>query len=76
MTMRVKEQRESGWEKLHQYMGFMEHTQKDVLILSMDNLHVIKWYVDASFVVHPYFRSYSGVVIMMEWGAMASLCSK
>ena len=32
----------------------------DKLILSADDLHVIKWYVDSSFAVHPDFKSHTG----------------
>ena len=58
MMTRVKEPRESDWEKLLHYMRFMKHTKDAVLTLSADNLHVIKWYVDASFAVHPDSRSH------------------
>ena len=36
------------------------------MTLSIDDMRVIKWYVDASFVVHPNFKIYTGCIIM--WG--------
>ena len=40
---------------------------KDVLVLCADDLSVVKWYVDASFAVHPDFKSHTGVA--MTYGA-------
>ena len=34
--------------------------REDKLILSADDLHIIKWFVDASFAVHPDFKSHTG----------------
>ena len=48
-----------------------------VLTLSADNLHTIKWYVDASFAVHPDFRSHTGAVMKMgKHGAVISMSAK
>ena len=33
------------------------------LTLSANNLHCIKWYVDASFAVHPDFKSHTGATM-------------
>ena len=41
-------------------MKYLNGTQNDTLILSTDDLHVIKWYVDAAFAVHPDFKSHTG----------------
>ena len=48
----------------------------DMLTLSADNLHVIKWYVDAAFAVHPDFWSHTGGVMTMGRGAIQSLSKK
>ena len=42
MATRVKEPKESDWEILLHYMRFLDCTQSNVLMLSADNLHVIK----------------------------------
>jgi len=48
-----------------------------VLTLSADNLHTIKWYVDASFAVHPDFRSHTGAMMKMgKDGAVISMSAK
>lgn len=57
-------------------MQYVKRTWKDVLTLSADSLNVVKWYVDASFAVHPDFRSHTGSVMTMGEGAMQSTSSK
>ena len=44
-------------------MRYLNGTRNDKLILSADDIHMIKWYVDASFAVHPDFRSHTGSVM-------------
>ena len=39
------------------YINGIKHKK---LILSADDLHVIKWYVDIAFAVHPDFKSHTG----------------
>ena len=36
------------------------------MTLSIDDMRVIKWYVDASFSVNPFLKSYTGCIMM--WG--------
>jgi hypothetical protein len=64
------------WRKLVHYMKFVKGTADDVLTLSADNLSVIKWWVDASFAVHPDFKSHTGAVMKMGKGAILSVCMK
>ena len=53
-------------------MKFLNGTQDDVLTLRVDDLRVVHWYVDASFAVHPDFKSHSGGVMTMGQGAIMS----
>ena len=46
------------------------------MILSADNLYVIKWYVDSSFVVHPDFCSHTGVIMTYGRGSLQSMSKK
>lgn len=48
------------WEKLLHLLKYCNGTRKDKLILSADDLHVIKWFVDSSFAVHADFKSHTG----------------
>ena len=46
------------------------------MTLSADNIHVIKWYVDASFAVHPDFKSHTGAVMTYGEGAIQAISNK
>eukprot|EP00980_Cylindrotheca_fusiformis_P024000 scaffold11319_cov78-Cylindrotheca_fusiformis.AAC.5 len=70
LCTRVTEPNESDWQKLLRLMKYLNGTKKDHLTLSINNLRVIKWYVDASFAVHPDFKSHSGGVMSMGGGAL------
>ena len=70
LTTRVRNPSVDDWNKLIRYMQYVKRTWKDVLTLSADSLNVIKWYVDASFAVHPDFRSHTGLVMTFGEGAV------
>ena len=53
LRTRVKAPKDSNWDKL--VCVTCNGTCKDILILSADDLHELKWWVDAAFVVHPDF---------------------
>ena len=72
LCTRVAAPNEDDWSKLVRLLKYCNGTRKDLLILSADDLQVIKWYVDASFAVHPDFKSHSGGVMTMGSGAIQS----
>jgi hypothetical protein len=57
-------------------LKYINGTRKDKLILSADNLHVIKWYVDCAFAVHPDFKSHTGGSMTYGHGAPMSMSRK
>ena len=57
-------------------MQYVKRTWQGILTLSADDLHVIKWYVDASFAVHPDFKSHTRAVMTMGEGMIQTICSK
>jgi hypothetical protein len=76
LCTRVKEPTESDWQKLIQLLEFLNATRDEELTLAADNLTVIKWYVDASFAVHPDFKSHTGGVMTFGQGAVQSISRK
>jgi hypothetical protein len=68
LCTRVKGPNEADWQKLLRLMKYLNGTKKLQLILSAGNLHCIKWYVDASFAVHPDFKSHTGAAMNFEDG--------
>ena len=60
LCTRVSSPNGSDWKKLNRLLRYINGTRNDKLILSADDLHVIKWYVDSAFAVHPDFKSHTG----------------
>ena len=76
LCTRVREPTEADAQKLLRMMKYLNGTKKLVLTISADSLSVVKWYVDASFAVHPDFKSHTGAVMTMGKGAVQSLSRK
>ena len=72
LCTRVKAPNQDDWDKLVRLMLFLHTTKLDCLILTVDDLHVIKWWIDVSFAVHPDFKSHTGAVMSMGSGALIS----
>jgi hypothetical protein len=76
LCTRVKGPTTDDDKKLLRLMKYLNRTKKDKLILSADDLHVIKWYFDASFAVHPDFKSHTGAVATLGKGAPYTMSRK
>ena len=57
-------------------MKYLNGTRKYHLTLSIDNIGIIKWFVHASYAVHPDFKSHSGGSMTMGTGAIISSSMK
>ena len=76
MCTRVKSPNQDDWNKLVRLMRYCNGTRQEKLILSADDLHVIKWYVDSSFAVHSDYKSHTGAVMSYGGGAIQSISRK
>ena len=76
LASRVQQPVQGDWNKIVRLMRYLHSTQGWHLTLSADNLRVLKWYIDASFAVHPDFKSHTGAVLTMGGGAMQALTRK
>jgi len=72
----VKEPDDSDWAKLVHLMKYLNGTKEKKLILSTDDLRIVKWYVDAAFTVHPDFKSHTGGAMMFGKGAVQNISRK
>ena len=63
LSTRVKEPNETNYQKLARMIKYLNGTKKNCLTLSVDNLKVIKWYMETRFVVRPYFNSRTEAII-------------
>ena len=76
LCTRVQDPNEDDWEKLVRVLKYCNATRGDVLFLWADDLHVIKWFVDAAFAVHPDFKSHTGGGMTMGGSVPQSICRK
>jgi len=76
LCTRVRAPTQDDWCKLVRLLKYLNGTKADKLTLSADDLHVVKWYVDASFAVHPDFKSHTGGMMMFGSGAVQSISRK
>jgi hypothetical protein len=60
LTTRVREPDKDDWTKLVHLMRYIRGTRTMPLILSANGSGILKWWVDASFAVHPNMRDHSG----------------
>ncbi len=73
---RVKSPNKDDWGKLKRVLKYLNGTKYLKLRLSMENLGMLKWYVDGSHNVHPDCRGNGGVLFSMEKGATTSYSRK
>jgi hypothetical protein len=68
LTTRVRAPDKDDWKKLVHLMCYIRGSRKMPLILSANGSHILKWWVDASFAVHPNMRGHSGGCLSMGRG--------
>jgi hypothetical protein len=76
LCTRVKSPNQDDWKKLNRLLKYLNGTREDKLILSADDPHVIKWFVDSAFAVHPDFKSHTGATMSYGGGAPQSISRK
>jgi hypothetical protein len=60
LTTRVRESYKENWNKLVHLMRYIRVTHTMLMILSANGSGILKWWVDASFAVHPKMFGHSG----------------
>jgi hypothetical protein len=68
LTTRVRQPDQDDWGKLSHLMKYLGGTRELPLILGSDGTGVVKWYVDASFAVHPNMRGHTGGAVTLGRG--------
>jgi hypothetical protein len=76
LCTRVKDPNQADWEKLMRVMKYLNGTREEKITLSASDLRVVKWYVDASFAVHPDFKSHTSAMMTLGKGTMQSIARK
>ena len=76
LCTRVQASTSKDWNKLKRLLLFLKTTQEEVLTLSADNTHIIKWEVDASYAIHPDMKGHTRATMTIGKGAVTSLSNK
>jgi len=76
LSSRVREPKESDWSAIVRFMRYLHSTKFWHKTLSAEDLKVMKWWIDASFAVHPDFKSHTGSVMSMGSGAAQVMSRK
>jgi hypothetical protein len=67
---------EDDWKKLTRSIRYLRESKDLYLTLEVDDGNVIKWWIDASFAVHPDMRSHTGGTMSLGKGSVYSLSHK
>jgi hypothetical protein len=73
---RVKSPNKDAWEKLKRVLKYLNGTKYLKLRLSVENLGMLKWYVDGSQNVHPDCRGHGEALFSTRKGATMSYSRK
>jgi hypothetical protein len=76
LCTRVKAPDTDDYKKLARLVKYLRGTVDMPLTLEADDTHLIKWWVDASFAVHPDMKSHTGGTMMMGKGAIHCTSTK
>ena len=76
LCTRVKAPDTDDYKKLARVIRYLRATADMPLTLEAENLQIVKWWVDASFAVHPDMKSHTGGVISFGLGGIVCKSSK
>ena len=72
LCTRINNNNKGVWNKLLQFLLYVNRMRKEKLILSVNYLHVMKFYVDYGFYVHVDLKSCIGGIITYKRGSPVS----
>ena len=76
LTTRVKKPFEDDWGKLRRLLKYLKGTKYMKLTLQVDDLSMVKWWVDSSHLTHWDCRGHTGYMMTLGKGAAISGSSK
>jgi Reverse transcriptase (RNA-dependent DNA polymerase) len=76
LTTRVSSPDVDDLGKLKRVMRYLRDTKDLALTLEADGDGVLRWWVDASFAIHPNMRSHTGAVLSLGKGAVYGMSNK
>ena len=76
LCTRVKASDEDDYKKLARVMKYLRGTVDMPLTLETDDIHVVKWWVDASYAVHQDMKSHTGGTMSLGKGGIYSTSTR
>ena len=76
LCTRVQSPDKDDWKKLGRCLTFLRDTKHEPLTLSADGSWTIRWWVDASYAVHPDMKSHTGATMSLGQGCVYSMSTK
>jgi hypothetical protein len=76
LCTRVKAPDEDDRKKLRRCIQYLRGSLDIILTLEADNLHVVEWWVDASYAVHPDMKSHTGATMTLGKGLVYSASTR
>lgn len=76
LCTRVQSADEDDWKKLDKVLRYLRGTLDRSLHLEAESLHIFKWWVDASYAVHPDMRSHIGTSMSLGRGVAFGMSSR
>ena len=76
LATKVWEPTEQDWATLVRLMVYLHDTKSLMLHLIADEFGTVYWLIDASFAVHPDYKSHTGAIMSIGKGAVSSLSTK
>lgn len=70
LSTRVKEPDQDDWKKLRRMVQYLRKSCHLCLTLEAEDIHVVKWWVDAAFAVHPDMKSQTGGAMSLGKGVV------
>ena len=76
LTTQVRSFDEDDWRKVQRLLQYVKCTIQLPLILSADNLNVLKWWVDASYAAHDDMGGNTTATMSLGFGSLISMSKK
>ena len=76
LTTRVKKPDIDDWGKLKRVLAYLKNTKYMKLTITVDDMSIIRWWVDASDRTHHDCRGHSGIMMTLGGGAPVSKSTK
>ena len=76
LCTRVQEPDQDDWKKLGRCLKYLSNTADLKYTLAVDDSWTIRWWVDASYGVHPDMKSHTGATMSMGQGCVYSMSRK